>query len=60
MCTWAYCPLRQGLGILYCIVKFPEADWVGYFQLRGKWESWLLEKSGGLRLGVGDLTAGVG
>ena len=32
ICKWAYCPLRQGLGILYCIVKFSEADWVGYFQ----------------------------
>lgn len=44
--------------VLHCQVSRGRLGWL--FTVRGKWESWLLEKSGGLRLRVGDLTAGVG
>lgn len=46
-------PFKAGPGdtVLHCQVFRSRLGWL--FPIRGKWESWLLEKSGCLRLGVG-------
>lgn len=49
---------EPGDAVLHCQVSRSRLGWL--FPIRGKWESCLLEKSGCLRLVVGDLTAGVG